>query len=89
MTTDKKIEKKNQDKVVLSSGSGTWLSHLVLDDELVWKIEDDIPLWLEVSETFSDGTKLLPSDMGMRKDIPAMLIKDWDTAENEKNFIEQ
>ena len=87
-TTDKKLAKK-QEKVVLSKGEGSWLSHLVLDNEVVWKIEDDVPLWSPVSEVFSDGTKMLPSDMERRTDIPPMLIKDWDAAEKEKTEMEQ
>lgn len=86
-TTDKKLAKKGE-MVVLSKGEGTWLSHLVLDGEVVWRIEDDVPLWTPVSDTFSDGTKRLPSDMEYRPDIPHMLVKDWDAAEKEKVDME-
>ena len=61
----------------------------MLDNEVVWKIEDDVPLWSPVSKVFSDGTKMLPSDMERRTDIPPMLIKDWDAAEKEKTEMEQ
>ena len=79
---------KKQEKVVLSQGGGSWLSHLVIDDEVLWRIEDDVPLWSPVSDTLSDGTKILPSDMEKRKDIPPMLVKDWETAEKEKVAME-
>ena len=72
----------------MSSGGGSWLSHLVLDDEVVWRIENDVPLWAPLGETFSDGTKILPSDMEKRPDIPHMLAKDWESAEREKVNME-
>ena len=33
-------------KLELSKGTGSWLSHLIIDDEVVWRITDDVPQWL-------------------------------------------
>lgn len=40
----KEIPNPNGDnKMELSRGSGSYLSHLILDDEVVWRITDDVP----------------------------------------------
>ena len=46
----------------MSEGGGSWLSHLILDGELFWKIDDDIPKWKD------DGV-LLKSDSRLRIDV--------------------
>ena len=74
---------------LVSSGEGSWLSFLKLDDEIVWRITDEVPLWLEHKEVMSDGTKVLPSDMERRADIPPMISKDWKTAETIKHEMEE
>ena len=37
----------------------------------------------------SDGTKVLPSDMDRRLDIPGMVKQDWETAEHGKVEMEE
>ena len=44
------------------TGSGSWLSHLMLDNETIWRIEDPVPTWTEAEDRMSDGTPLLASD---------------------------
>lgn len=34
---------KKDEKIVLASGEGSWLSHLILDGEVIWRIEEDVP----------------------------------------------
>jgi hypothetical protein len=41
--SDNEQKKKKEEKIVLASGSGSWLSHLILDGEVVWRIEEDVP----------------------------------------------
>lgn len=80
--------KKKDEKIVLSQGEGSWLSHLVLDGEVKWRIEEDVPQWDTESLVLSDGTKRLPSDMEFRTDIQPMIEKDWKTAEEAKTQME-
>ena len=75
--------------MVLSSGSASWLSHLILDDEIVWRIQDDVPQFLPASEKQKDGTTVLPSDFERRPDLPYMILKDWKIADDLKNKLEQ
>lgn len=74
---------------LVSSGEGSWLSYLMLDDEIVWRITDEVPEWLPHNEVMSDGTKVLPSDMERRPDIPPMIRKDWKEAEQIKHEMEE
>ena len=34
----------------LAKGFGSYLSHLILDEEIVWRITDDVPQFLPVAE---------------------------------------
>ena len=70
-------------------GEGNWLSHLVIDGELVWELTEDVPQWCPRTEVMSDGTKILPSDMDRRGDIPHMIRKEWEEAEEEKVKMEE
>jgi len=53
-----------KDKVV-SSGNGSWLSHLIWDNKEMWRIESPIPQWI-LANKFSDGSTLLESDSANR-----------------------
>ena len=68
--------KKSKPELV-SSGFGSWLSHLLLDDEIVWRIEQEVPQWESFSDDkkFSDGTPLLESDSFCRADFKEMLAE--------------
>ena len=70
----------------MAEGTGSWLSNLVINDEVMWNIEDEVPRW---NQTLTDGNKTLPSDMMHRTDIPFMLQKDWESAENQKLAMEE
>ena len=61
----------------------------MLDDEIVWRITEDVPLWKEHAEVMSDGSKVLPSDMERRADIPPMVRRDWKAAESMKHEMEE
>ena len=76
-------------QVELSSGEGNWLSYLSLDNEVVWRLKDDVPGWLPRTEVMSDGTKVLPSDMDRRGDIPHIIKKEWEEAEHAKVEMEE
>lgn len=82
-------KKKKIEKVQLAKGTGSWLSHLIFDDQVVWKITDDVPQFLPVSDRQRDGMLVLPSDMERRPDIPFMIKKEWNAAEEQKLKIEQ
>ena len=71
--SDNEQKKKKEEKILLASGTGSWLSHLVMDGEVMWRIEEDVPQWDSESQQLSDGTKRLPSDMEFRADIPPMI----------------
>ena len=74
-----KTNSKNK-KEVLSTGHGSWLSHLIIDSEVVWRIEQDLNQWESFSEDkrFKDGTILLESDSHLRKDFIEMLSDNWE-----------
>ena len=40
---DKKSKGKEEEKIVLASGEGSWLSHLIFEGKVWWRIEEDIP----------------------------------------------
>ena len=62
-----------------------------LDDEIVWRIQDPVPLWLERdgSKVMSDGTMILPSDTDWRLDIEEIKNRNWEKAEQFKSEMEQ
>jgi len=68
------------EKTVMT-GSGSWLSHLIINNEVLWKIEDPYPMWKEPDVRMSDGTPLLPSDSKCRPDLEYIRNKDWEPAE--------
>jgi hypothetical protein len=51
---------------VICEGGGSWLSHLVIDNKVLWKIEDPIPKWKNVDDK---SENLLPSDTKFRLEI--------------------
>jgi len=65
-----------KDKVV-SKGNGSWLSHLIMDDKLMWRVEEHIPNWI-LTDRFSDGTILLESDSNHRDDLKHMILDQWE-----------
>lgn len=87
----KKKGSKGKEREILSEGQGSWLSHLRLDDEIVWRIQDPVPLWLERdgSKVMTDGTMILPSDTDWRMDIEEIKNRNWEKAEQYKSEMEQ
>ena len=61
--SDKAIEK------TVFTGSGSWLSHLMINNEVCWRIEDPPTLWLEPEMRLSDNSPLLASDSRFRGDL--------------------
>ena len=61
-----KICKNNKNNDVICEGGGSWLSHLVIDNKVFWKIEDPIPKWKNVDEL---DENLLQSDTKFRLEI--------------------
>ena len=76
--------KKKLEKEVLAQGQGNWLSHIQFEGEITWRIQDEIPQWLERGDKMSDGTQILASDTDLREDMPFMLTKNWHEAEQKK-----
>jgi hypothetical protein len=58
-----KIYQDDDLKEILCEGHGSWLSHLILDDKEVWRIEEkeNQVNWKEFGD-FSNGMKSLSSD---------------------------
>ena len=65
----------------IGSGSGSWLSHLMINKEVLWRIEDPVPQWIEPDERMSDQTLVLPSDSRQRPDLHFIQTQEWETAE--------
>lgn len=79
--SDNLMDKNKPNKIEVSSGQGRWLSHLVLDGKVVWRIEEQVPQYVVRGEKMLDGSPVLPSDMEKRPDIAYMYAKDWKAAE--------
>jgi len=65
-----KIFNEDDPSKLLSEGHGSWLSHMVLDEEVLWKIEDpkNLLTWKKFGE-YTDGTVGLSSDSFQRIDV--------------------
>ena len=63
--------KAKKPREVVSSGTGSWLSHLIMDDEVLWRIQEEVPQWQERDDSgrMSNGQIILPSDTRGRPDI--------------------
>ena len=53
MSTNSKGKTKEE---ILAQGSGCWLSHVLFDDKVYWRIEDSSNYWSLPTDTFEDGT---------------------------------
>ena len=73
---------------MVSEGYGCWLSHLIIDEKLFWRIEDELPKWNDFG-VLNDGTKILESDTRNRQDVPPMIEKNWEEAEKAKLQLEE
>lgn len=79
---------KNNDKE-LAKGEGSWLSHIIFEEQIAWRITDTVPSYLPTSEKQADGSIVLPSDFERRPDLPHMMKSEWIPAEEKKVIIEQ
>jgi len=79
-------EQKDTNEVVkteICKGSGSWLSHLEIDGELYWKLEDQVEdTWTE------DLTTKLVSDSTYRQDAKCIKERNFDQAQKEKDALE-
>lgn len=73
----------------VAKGNGSWLSHLQIDDEVIWRIDDEKPQWEELEERMSDGLIVLESDTRKRTDIQPMIDQEWHEAEQAKVALEE
>ena len=71
----------------LYNGHGSWLSHLIIDEKEVWRIEDPLPEQKPFGD-LSDDLKVLPSDSAYRKDVIEMKQQNWEEAEHRKLEME-
>lgn len=83
--SDNKQKKKKEEKVVLMEGEGSWLSHLVIDGEVTWRIDGEVPQFSEITDVLSDGTKHLPSSMDNRVDIQPLIDGDYKKSDEMKD----
>ena len=77
------------EKIVISKGHGSWLSHLIIDDEVVWRIEDPVPQWVSYQKPLKSGDLRLESDSQNRADFPYIFNKRMDEAEVKKVYLEE
>jgi len=69
-------------KEVLCEGTGSWMSHIQINNDLMWKIDDSEDDWIENMEN------RLPSDSLFREDSKYIKLKDFDNAQKEKDNLE-
>jgi hypothetical protein len=82
-TFTKQKENGEVEKAEICSGSGSWLSHLELEGELLWKVTDSIEdAWIPVED------KKLDSDSTHRQDCKYIKLKSYDQAQKEKDQLE-
>jgi len=79
--SDNLMDKSKPKKIEVCTGQGRWLSHLILDKKVVWRIEEQVPQWQVRGDRMLDGTPILPSDMEKRPDIALMYQKKYTEAE--------
>ena len=60
-----------------------------IEEAVLWRIEQDLPLWEPMKEITSDGFQVLPSDTYRRIDVGPMFEKAWATAEKNKLELEE
>ena len=77
------------EKIVISSGHGSWLSHFVIDDECVWRIEDPVPQWISYQKPLNSGDERLASDTQNRADMPYIFNRLLEDAETKKIELEE
>ena len=73
----------------MATGHGSWLSYMQIEEAVLWRIEQDLPLWEPMKEITSDGFQVLPSDTYRRIDVGPMFEKSWATAEKNKLELEE
>ena len=47
-----------------------------------------MPQWVTTAEKQKDGSIVLPSDVERRPDLPYMIMKEWNVAEEYKTKLE-
>jgi len=74
---------ETEERRVLASGVGEWLSFIEIDGELLWKVNDQVKdKWVE------EAKGKLPSDSSHRLDAQFIRIKDFEKAQKEKDLLE-
>jgi len=70
-------------KAEIATGTGSWLSHLELEGEMYWRVDETIDeQWMEPEE------KKLKSDSSYREDSKYIKVKNYDQAQKEKERLE-
>eukprot|EP01016_Furgasonia_blochmanni_P043358 TRINITY_DN5878_c0_g1_i2.p1 TRINITY_DN5878_c0_g1~~TRINITY_DN5878_c0_g1_i2.p1 ORF type:complete len:283 (-),score=59.83 TRINITY_DN5878_c0_g1_i2:305-1153(-) len=77
-----KLPDGNISKEVIAEGSGSWLEFVQMDEQVFWKITDEIETWN------LDLPDLLPSNSKFRLDSIHIKAKDYDKAQIEKEKLE-
>lgn len=87
ITISRPSQTDSKEKEVLSTGCGSWLSHIQFDGQVYWQIDQRYCDWESVGGT--DGSDMmLPSDSSARLDHQALKQSDYETAEKEKLTLE-
>lgn len=79
---------KNGERHILSSGSGSWLSHIEFDGKLFWKLDEPYEKWRLPNE-IGDSEYLLESDSSRRGDMKYLIEKNFEMAEKTKHEMEE
>jgi len=77
-----KLHDGSMKKNVLCEGTGSWLSHIQIDNQLYWLVNEEDEPWIE------EGDVRLPSDSLFRQDSKYIKLKDFDNAQREKEGAE-
>jgi hypothetical protein len=87
---DIKIFENDEATEPVSEGHGSWLSHLIIDEKILWRIEDESNniTWKEYGD-YSNGMFALPSDTCQRIDVAPIQNNEWEEAEANKLKLEQ
>eukprot|EP00347_Sterkiella_histriomuscorum_P017855 403347716 len=78
-------------KVLLETGTGSWLSHLEFNGETYWQLSDVYNEWLlpQPIDGSEEAVKVLPSDSQNRGDMKNLIDRNFDQAEKNKIDMEE
>ena len=79
----RQLNPKTKKKEIVATGYGSWLGQVHFGDKCYWSVLEEQQMWER------EGLNILPSDGRNREDLNAILKGDFDTAQKEKERIEE